>query len=92
MVGLRFSHWLIKLQFGDLLLAVTGVGIRHVRDGPLEHSMDPVALRGVCVASLRVVWGRLVSRSSGYSIEPPHNAQLESDVTADVERCTHMPR
>jgi hypothetical protein len=53
MVGLRFTLALVdKLQLGDLLLAVTGVGIRHVRDGPLEHSMDPVALRGVCVASL----------------------------------------
>ena len=70
MVGLRFSHWLIKLQFGDLLLAVTGVGIRHVRDGPLEHSMDPVALRGVCVASLRVVWDDWFQDPAGTVLNP----------------------
>ena len=88
MVGLRFTLALVeKLQLGDLLLAVTGVGIRHVRDGPLEHSMDPVALRGV---SQRRV-GRLVD-PVGTVLNPHTNAQLESDVTADVERCTHMPR
>ena len=33
-----------KLQLDDLFLAVAGVGVRHIRDGALEHPMRTIVL------------------------------------------------